>query len=497
MDDNFSKQTAKAGTWMYVAIFFAKFVDFFLLLVFARMLSPQDFAVMALGMVFVQLTEAVLELPIAQALIRVPKLERAMFDTAFTLSFLRAVFISGLLVLLAPVSASVLNDDRMTLLVMILAIGPAMRGLVSPKLEIYARKLDFRRHAVVEISGKLAALVIALSVAVYTRSYWALAVASITTPIVMAIVSYFQAPYRPRFSLREWRHFADMIGWNTASQIFTATSWQIDIVFLSRFVTPDVLGKFNIAQRLAATPMQIISIPIGRPFLAAFSALREKGALHGGYRKASSGIFMITAPIMALLAIMSEPLIAILFSEEWHGAAGYLSPLALIVLLIVFCDPMRALAMSLNKTRLIAANSALEVAIKVPLLYFSIKHYGVYGVILAQAISRVFSVGLCMFIVKHLIQFDFKDQIKAIYRPLVGLAALTFVAFAGRSFISYGDMVSLVITTGTIAALGLGAYIVSVWVTWRSAGRPDGLEKMAQDFALALAARVRNKTLRR
>ena len=101
-----STKTAKASAWLLSAFIIMKGVDFILLLLLARILTPQDFALIALAMIFVQITEAVLEMPISQALIRVPEMNRSMLDTGFTLSLLRALIIAVVLAALAPAAAA-------------------------------------------------------------------------------------------------------------------------------------------------------------------------------------------------------------------------------------------------------------------------------------------------------------------------------------------------------------------------------------------------------
>jgi PST family polysaccharide transporter len=49
----------------------------------------------------------------------------------------------------------------------------------------------------IELSGKLAALISAVTAAIVLRNYWAIVAGTVTGPFVMMIVSYIIAPMAP------------------------------------------------------------------------------------------------------------------------------------------------------------------------------------------------------------------------------------------------------------------------------------------------------------
>lgn len=497
MSGKLSTRTAKASAWLLTAVIASKGVDFVLLVLLARILTPQDFALIALAMIFVQITEAVLEMPISQALIRVPEMNRSMLDTAFTLSFLRALVIAIVLGALAPAAAAIFDDQRLTPLVMVAALGPAFRGMVSPRMAEFFRQLDYRQEAVVLASGKFVAFFVALAVALTTRSYWALAVGSVSTPVVMTIVSYIYAPFWPRLTVKSWSTFSNAVGWHTVSQIFRATNWQINIFVLGQSVPAAVLGRYSIATQLATAPYQLIGLPAGRPLMAAYSTLRSFEDMRRAHKKASVALFALCAPILVAISLLAAPIIAILFDDKWTPAAAYLQYLALIAAITIPIDPVSGVALVFNRNQLIALRSFIELAIKLPFLLIGAMMYGVYGVIGAAAIGRVTSAICGLLIGKSLLTMPLTEQILAHSRTLIGCACLAIVVGALRPLIPYDDTLMLVLATGGVAALGLLAYVGSVFALWHAAKRPDGMERWAYDLIvqhverLAAIARLR------
>jgi len=135
--------TLKAGSWVVFGKLLSRFIDFALLLILGRILTPDDFGLVALAMAPVFIIEAVLSIPIAQAILSHPKVNRATYDTAFTLSIIRGLILGTVLITLSFPMAQYFEDERLTSLICVLAIAPILRGAISPRIADYMRRMDY------------------------------------------------------------------------------------------------------------------------------------------------------------------------------------------------------------------------------------------------------------------------------------------------------------------------------------------------------------------
>lgn len=478
------ERTGRAAIWTVGGKLFAKTIDFFSLLILARFLGPAEFGLVAMAMTAVLVIEAVLELPLSAVLLNVEEPTDAMFDTAFTLGFLRSLVIFGLLGALSWPLSLFYHEPRLVLLLCVLGAAPAMRGLVSPRLVTFTRELDFRRDFILDVGGKLFSLIIATTIAVTTHSYWAIAIGTISTTAVMMITSYIFAPQRIRFTLSQWHIFADMVGWNTATQIVTAVNWQLDKFLLPRFIDVAAFGRFSSANDLIAIPIQAVVQPVTRPLVAAFAAAGRAGhGLDRIYLKASVGIFTAVAPILLTLALLSEPIVRVILGPKWLETAPLMTALALIAIGMLPTVVMPALAMTLNQMRMTTLRTFLELAVKLPATLIGIMTLGLAGAIIGRAFAMVAVLLGCMYVVKRLIALSVIDQFKSLFRPGVALLAM------GMTYYLL-DMVLLPLTAPLIILLNLVwvglvgglVYVVTVFTIWHLSGRPDGVERLAEKF---------------
>ena len=219
-------QTGISSTWTIGARLISRIIALVTMIMLAHILHPEDFGLVAIAMTVIFIVEAALELPVSQALVRLDVIRLEHYDTAFTLGLLRGLLLTVIVCLISFPFARFYGDSRLIPLVCVLSIAPASRSLISPKLASFAKSFNFVPDFTMEFFGKLSAFAVAISLALFTRSYWAVAAGTLVTPVVSTLISYYVAPYRPRISLKELPAFSGFLGWITAAQIVGAVNWQ-------------------------------------------------------------------------------------------------------------------------------------------------------------------------------------------------------------------------------------------------------------------------------
>lgn len=487
-----SARAAMASIWLAGGRILTKSMDFVTLLVLARLLLPADFGLIALAMSVILIIEGVLALPLIQALVRMPNPTPSMYETAFTLGLIRGGVIALIVALLAHPFARFFDDPRLVGLICALALSPILSGLASPRLAVFQARIDFRRNVWMELSGKLASLFVATAIAMTTRSYWAIAAATITAPAVAAIVSYVFAPFRPRLSLTDWRQFADIISWQSAAQFFDSVGWQLDKLVLGRFTSPEALGRFYFADNITATPLRSVIAPLVLPLTAAFASVESLEARRMAYCKASSALVAIGAPVMISLGLLAEPAIRIAFGDKWREAAPLLTWMALSSVLLLPVNPMPAVALVLKKTKLIAFRTLVVLLIRAPALVAGVILFGVFGALAARTLASFCALLLGMFLVKRLIGLSLRRQAGGLARFVPALAVMAAFLLCAAPFLkALPTGLSLILALAGVAGTGLAIYGGVALATWALAGKPAGVEAMIINAVKARLRKIR------
>jgi O-antigen/teichoic acid export membrane protein len=459
-------------------------IDLGTLIVLGRLLSPADFGLVAIAMSVLVIIEGASELPLLQALIRLPVLDKEHYDTAFTLSILRGLVLASTLLILAWPMARLYGDPRLVGLLCALWIAPAGRSLGSPIFAEYFRRFEFGPSLAIEVTGKLLAFLTAVGLAWTTRSYWSIAAATIVAPVSMAVLSHIVAPYRPHLSLRVWREFAGFLGWSTAAQIVNAVNSQMDQLTLARFISPVDLGRFSMAANLSNLPTQVIVTQVAAPLMVAFSHIREDTRrLAAAYQSSAATMVAIGVPAMIGLSMIAGPGIRLILGEQWLPAAEILRWLSIAAIPYFFVSALGPLSMALNRTNIFLRLSAIEFCIKAPLILLGAIYYGVSGVVVVRLAVAVVMAGCSMFAVRSLTGSSVTGQILSPWRPVLSgvVMALTIWAFEGWLNGLQGT-IPLALGLAGVVVLAASIYFASLFLFWRVAGSPNGLEEKA--FAL-------------
>ncbi|CAN5915314.1 lipopolysaccharide biosynthesis protein [soil metagenome] len=484
---NTASKAVGAGAWTVGTRLTAKLIDLAMLLCLARFLGPAEFGLVAMAMAVVFIVEALFELPLGAALIRVSELTSDLLHTAFTLSLLRGIVIALLLLALAWPLAAFNDEPRLFGLLAVLALAPALRGLVSPRMVEYARAFNFRPDAAMELSGKAVAFTVAVAIAASTRSYWAIAAATVCGPLVSTLLSYYIAPLRLRLTLVHWAHFSSLIGWNFLSQLSAALNWQIDRLLLPRLTTDTAFGQYAMGKQMSEIPMQALVAPLARPALAALaSSGNTSGNGHASrYLQLSHAIALLLIPVMGVPLLWPDVLVRVALGPAWVLAAEWVRWLSAVALLGLPAVLMGALAMTLNRNRWVAVRTFVELLVRLPLVWAGAVYFGIPGAIAGSAIATATGTLTALYIVRRLIGTGVAQQVMALWRPMVAMLPAGAVLWVARPKLmattGLGEMLMAAVPVGLLYLL---VYALAVLAAWRLAGRPAGLERHLVDAIL-------------
>ncbi|WP_160006273.1 oligosaccharide flippase family protein [Rhizobium sp. 18055] len=474
---NLSGKASIGGLWAIAGKVGGKLVDLLTFIFLAHFLSPNDVGTVAIAMTWVMIVEAVLDLPLAAALLRFEQPTDAMFDTAFTLGALRGCLIAVTMVALAHPIAWFYNENALTALTIGLAFAPIMRGLVNPRLIIFAKRFDFRRDFAIDILGKSCALLTALTIAAIYQSPWAIAAATLTSPLVAMMLSYWFVPLRPRLTLSSWRYFSEIVGWHSLAQLISALNWQAERLMLPRFIDTAAFGQFAFAGDIASIPHQAIAQPLVKPVVAALAAQSSDEALRQFYIKLVGCYMLVLGPVFLVTGTLSDELLQFAFGDKWRGAAQILSWVALTNILTIPVVALAPLALRVNQVRFVTLRMAVECAVKIPLVAVGIYLMGIKGAIIAQAVSAAFILAVAIWSVKQMIALDLWTQIKTFARPALALAGAygIYVALAHPVPDSADGLKLFTFILASGLTLTISFAILSILI-WFACGRPDSAE---------------------
>jgi O-antigen/teichoic acid export membrane protein len=362
-------------------------VRFFIL---AKLLVPEDFGLLAIAAVAVELSLALTDLGLIPSLIQHRAPDARLYDAAWTVELIRACIVAGVLMTGAPLIAEQFGDARAAPILRGLSVATFIASLSSVRTADFVRELRFAPVASLELSSALVEAVVSIALA-RVLGVWALVVGQIAAAIVRTALSWMLAPYKPRLvrDLAAARPLLAFGRWMLVTVIvYTAGDVFLRAVVSRRLGTAD-LGRYFVSFRLAMLPKQVMSDlvqPVAFPLYARLQESPREAAEM--YRATILAMAVVLVPVYALLATLTPSLVSTLLGARWAGSEAIIRILSGAAVVSLFTECTIPLVTGLGRPHFAALVFGVRSALVVALVWWLAGAYGVDGAALAWLLAE-------------------------------------------------------------------------------------------------------------
>jgi len=300
-------------------------------LVLGRLLTPQDFGLVAIAAVAVTTAMGATETGMTTAIVQSSVRDDGHYDLAWTVNVLRGALVCLALLITAPLIARWFDDPHAVLPIRLLALVPLIAAIASPRLADLIRELNFSRLALIGIGTVVMELGVSVALAARLGGL-AIILGKIAGATMLTVSSFIVAPHRPRL---RFRHSAgqQLIAfgrWMFAIAILGVTSDLLLKILISTRLGVASLGLFSLADKLAETPNQLANEAVGAVAMPLYTQLRaDRPRLTAAVRSHVIALMCFLLPATALLVALAGPLEQRVLGPAWAGTSPMVVLLAI------------------------------------------------------------------------------------------------------------------------------------------------------------------------
>lgn len=302
-----------------------------------KLLTPDDYGLMGLAMVFITLLMLINELGFDAVLVQreglTERVKRQVFGIVF---FTNAVFFCALM-LGAPLLAAFYEEPRLAPLLQTLALQFVIVSFAIVPQSMLARELELKKIALIDMAAALVGSTVQLLLALNGYGVWSLVWGNLTLVLLRTLGLNLASPYLrlPLLSLRGAKDIFSFGGYVMLSRVASFFYTQSDVMIAGKLLSKDALGVYYVALNLANMPTNKLMAVINQVAFPAYARVQRDRALSAGYfLKAVRMMSIVGFPLMWGLSSIAPELVNVLLEEKW---AGVIMPLQLICL----CVPVR------------------------------------------------------------------------------------------------------------------------------------------------------------
>lgn len=312
--------------WKFSERFLAQLVSFFVSLVLARILMPEDYGIIAVVTVFITLADVFVVSGFSTSLIQKKGADETDFSTIFYCSlFVALVLYAILFILAAPIS----RFFRMPALVRVLrvfAIRVPLAAFNSVQHAYVSRNMLFRKFFFSTLFGTVLSGAAGIFFALKGFGVWALVIQYLMNSAVDSVVLFFTISWRPKL-LFSWSSAAGLMnyGWKIFAADFSGTFFdQLRNILIGRFYDSDRLAYYNRGQQFPHLISNNITTSIMSVLFPALSdetgdSEKVRRMLRRSIRVSSYLVF----PLLFGMAAAAVPMIQFLLTEKWAPAIPF------------------------------------------------------------------------------------------------------------------------------------------------------------------------------
>lgn len=300
--------------------------------ILARILSPQDYGLLAIVLVVVGLGEIFRDFGLTSASIQAPELSTGQRDNLFWINAAIGTLLTAVMWAASPAIGAVTGESALVGISQWLSLTFLLNGLATQHRANLMRDLRLRPIAVVDVASSAIALAVAVVTALAGAGYWALVIQQLVAAGIVLVGVLAAGRWLPRWYSRSHpiRQLVNF-GWTlVATNLIGYASRQIDTVMISfRFGTAP-LGLYNRAFQLIMTPLAQVRSPLQSVALPVLSRVQQDQPRFETYVTAAQLAlgFLFGIPV-AVVAGLAEPVVEIMLGERWVEAAPMLRMFAI------------------------------------------------------------------------------------------------------------------------------------------------------------------------
>jgi O-antigen/teichoic acid export membrane protein len=424
---------AQSIKWSFLSELASKAVSPIVFIVVARVITPEDFGVMAAALIVISFSQIFWEAGMSKALIQRQEDIADASNFVFWVNIFLGILVAGILYIsAASISHIFFHDPRVADVIQVMTLQILLGSVSSVHVALLQKEMDFHGLFWIRIITALLPGMVSIPFAFNGMGYWALVAGNLVGQFAQVLILWYLSSWRPTFIFPKLNVIVGMLKYGGGAFLTGITAWfyvWADSFVIGYFLSIQEMGLYRMASTVVNLGGGLIFGSIG-PVL--FSHLSRNGI--GEFRK-SKDILVWLAIMTAILIYFGASLFEKYFlGDQWHGVGFLIEMLALVNLI-------GNLWAGNSEGYAAKGNSGTEAKIYTIALFYYIPAYmylgrlGVESFVIGRFFLVILSSPLHLYYSSVLLGYGVNDYLNAISRATLPAILLLVILFTVRSLI--------------------------------------------------------------
>lgn len=442
------------------------------LTVLARMLTPVDFGIFAIGTFFTTLGNSVFALGLGPALIQKQGEIKGYLNTAWTANLLISIFATAILLGSSYLIVdNIFNSPEALWPAIAMLSVVIISGLNNISIVRFYKEIELKRIFILNIFPKIIGVSTMIGFAFYESSYWALVLGIIVEYSIRCIASYLLCPIWPKLELdlNKFKELYSFGGWLQLKNLANWLAGYMDVAIVGNLLGTEVLGFYNRAQTMARIPQnQINSIINTISFPLYAKVIGDKKRLQKIFDATNDLVLIIIFPLITIVLLLGHQIVLLVLGEQWVYLTGTFQLLIVGFSIQSYIYSFYPLLRAMGYPKLELFFQLMKIGVLFIIIYPLTKYYGITGAGFAVLIAVICIAPLILYRIKHITNLKYNK-----IRDSLIVCICTLIILLPGYFILNSLRLSFLSTIFGVLLIGLsylGIILLFSFITGRGPG---------------------------
>jgi len=357
-------------------------------LVLVHLLTPRDYGLAAMVLVFSMLVPIFSDLALGAALVQRKELSEDDRSTVFWTSVLVGLACTLVGIACSWPLAAFYGEPEVQPLFAALSLSFVVSSVGTTQGALLTRSMSFRSLELRWIAASFVAGVTGIVLAFMGFGPWAIVAQQLALAATSTVLLWSFSAWRPRFrfsivSLRSLAGFsANVFG----TRLLFFFNRNTDNLVVGKFLGASALGVYSIAYNVMLAPLNKLAWPIQSVLFPAFAEVQDdRPRMAVMWTRVNRLVGALTVPAMAGLVVVAPEFVRVVLGERWEAAIPVIQILAWVGLLQSLQSLNSSILQALDRTRTLLHYAAVALVASLCAFIGGLA-WGVVGVATAYAL---------------------------------------------------------------------------------------------------------------
>ena len=377
--------------WVSVDKFGTMFLQFFVNLILARLLTPADYGCIGMLAIFIVVSQVLIDGGFGSALIQKKQPTQVDYSTIFFWNLFFACFLYVVLFFSAPQIALFFKMPLLSDVLKVLGLILIINSLGIIQNNRLRKLLAFKKISLVNVLSLSAASLVGVFLAYRGWGVWSLVAMQLINALLNAGTLWLVARWYPSwtFSFATLKELFGFGGFLLASNVLQEICKNLQGLIIGRKFSSTEMGLYSQAKKLDDVACLTLPNVIMQVLFPVYAQLQnDLKQMRKTLDMSVQVISFVTFPLVAIFILVAHPLIGFLYGNKWEGAIPYFQILCVGGLFACLQNVNYYAVAALGKSKPLFRWSFYKWGMLFVLLLGGM-HWGIHGILWGMVLSSL------------------------------------------------------------------------------------------------------------